>query len=82
VLGFLLFYVAQTRDVIWGGTLLFIFAVGLSFLLMVLGIFSGMLTAIPRAGRWMNAVKWIFGSGMFAVAAYFMWQAIQLALHG
>lgn len=81
VLGFLLFYVAQTRDVIWGGTLLFIFAVGLSFLLMILGIFSGMLTAIPRAGRWMNAVKWIFGIGMFAVAGYFMWQAIQLALH-
>ncbi len=80
VLGFLLAYVAQTRDVAWGGTLLFIFALGLSSLLMLLGIFSGMLSNLPKAGRWMNTVKLVFGLGMFVVAAYFLWKAISIAL--
>ena len=80
VLGFLLAYVAQTRDVAWGGLLLFVFALGLSFLLMLLGIFSGMLTNLPKAGRWMNTVKLVFAVGMFAVALWFLWKAISIAL--
>jgi thiol:disulfide interchange protein len=82
VLGFLLAYVAQTRDVVWGGVLLFVFALGLSFLLMMLGIFSGMLTNLPKAGRWMNTIKFIFALGMFGVAAWFLWKAISIALQG
>ncbi len=80
VLGFLLAYVAKTRDVGWGGLLMFFFALGLSFLLMLLGIFSGMLSNLPKAGRWMNTVKIVFGLGMFAVAAYFLWKATSIAL--
>ena len=80
VLGFLLAYVAQTRDVAWGGLLLFVFASGLSFLLMLLGIFSGMLSNLPKAGRWMNTIKLAFALGMFAVAAYFLWKAISIAV--
>ncbi len=79
VLGLLLAYVAKTRDVAWGGSLLFVFAVGLSFLLLLIGIFSGMLSNLPKAGRWMNTVKLAFGLGMFAVAAYFLWKAISIA---
>ena len=80
VLGFLLAYVAKTRDVTWGGLLLFVFALGLSFLLMLLGIFSGMLSNLPKAGRWMNTIKLVFGLGMFGVAAYFLWKAIKIAV--
>ena len=80
VLGFLLLYVAQTRDVLWGGTLMFVFALGLSFLLMLLGIFSGLLANMPKAGRWMNTIKWVFGLGMFAVALFFLYKAIDIAL--
>jgi thiol:disulfide interchange protein DsbD len=75
VLATLLVYVARTRDVVWGGFLLLIFALGLGLLLMVLGIFSGLLTALPSAGKWMNAVKYIFGVGMILVAAYFLYMA-------
>lgn len=82
VLGFLLAYVAQTRDALWGGALLFVFALGLSSLLMLLGVFSGILSNLPKAGRWMNTVKLVFGLGMFAVAAYFLWKAISIALRG
>jgi len=82
VLGFLLAYVGKTGDVLWGGTLLFVFALGLSFLLMLLGIFSGMLTSLPKAGRWMNIVKYGFGFGMIAAALYFLWKAIEIAIQG
>ena len=82
VLGFLLAYVAKTRDALWGGTLLFFFALGLSFLLMLLGAFSGLLASLPRAGRWMNLIKYGFGFGMFLVALYFLWIAIRIAIQG
>ena len=78
VLGVLLFYVAQSRDVVWGGLLMLVFSAGLSLLLMLLGIFSGLLTNLPAAGRWMDIVKRLFGIAMFAVAAYFFYQAVQL----
>src|SRR6185436_14165523 len=61
VLGLLLTYVAHTRDVAWGGALLVVFALGLSLLLMLLGIFSGYLASLPRAGSWMDVVKKGFG---------------------
>ena len=82
VLGLLLVYVAKTRDVFRGGFLLFVFALGLSLLLVLLGIFSGMLANLPKAGRWMNTVKYVFGIGMFVVAGYFVWVAVTIALGG
>ena len=81
VLGLLLVYVARTRDVVWGGALLLTFAIGLGLLLMLLGIFSGMLTNLPRAGAWMQRIKVGFGIGMLVVAAYFLYQAVNLLRH-
>jgi len=75
VLGTLLLYVSQTRDALWGGSLMLVFALGLSLLLMVVGIFSGMLANLPRAGTWMDRIKKVFGVGMLLVAAYFFFQA-------
>ncbi len=79
VLGLLLVYVSQSRDVLWGGTLLFVFALGLGFLLMLLGIFSGMLTNLPRAGNWMSRIKQMFGVFMIVVGAWFLYQAWGMA---
>jgi thiol:disulfide interchange protein DsbD len=81
VLGLLLLYVARTREVLWGGLLLLVFALGLGLLLLVLGIFSGLLASLPRAGRWMERVKLAFGAGMLLVAAYFFYEALQIWLH-
>jgi len=78
VLATLLVYVARTRDVVWGGFLLLVFALGLGLLLMVLGIFSGLLTAIPKAGAWMNRIKIVFAVGMILVAGYFLYQAVTM----
>jgi thiol:disulfide interchange protein DsbD len=75
VLGLLLTYVATTGNVVWGGTLLLAFAFGLGALLMLLGIFSGILSSLPRAGAWMDRIKKGFGYAMILVGAYFVWQA-------
>lgn len=82
VLGLLLVYVARTRDVLWGGTLLLVFALGLGTLLLVLGIFSGLLAGLPRAGAWMDRIKKGFGLAMLLIAAYFFWAAARMALAG
>lgn len=75
VLASLLFYVSQTRNVVWGGTLLLVFSAGLSLLLVILGIFSGLLSSLPRAGAWMERIKVLFGVGMMLVAIWFLFQA-------
>jgi thiol:disulfide interchange protein DsbD len=74
VLGLLLAYVGQTRDVVWGGSLLFVFALGLGLLLLLLGIFSGLLTSLPRAGAWMDRIKKGFGVAMILIGAWFIWE--------
>lgn len=80
VLGLLLVYVASTRDVLWGGTLLLVFAFGLSLLLLVLGIFSGLLASLPRAGIWMDWIKKAFGVGMLLVGGWFLLRTAQMLL--
>jgi len=63
-----------------GSLLLFVFALGLGLLLMLLGIFSGLLTNLPRAGAWMDRIKKAFGVGMLLVGAWFLWGAIAMGL--
>jgi len=82
VLGLLLVYVARTRDILWGGTLLFVFALGLGTLLLLVGIFSGLLSNLPRAGVWMKWVKNTFGIGMLLVGGWFLFRALTMALPG
>jgi thiol:disulfide interchange protein DsbD len=81
VLGLLLAYVGQTRNVVWGGSLLFVFALGLGLLLMLLGIFSGLLTSLPRGGVWMDRVKKGFGVAMLLIGIFFLWKAVDLWRH-
>lgn len=80
VLGVLLVYVARNGAVVWGGTLLLIFALGLGMLLMLLGIFSGLLSSLPKAGAWMDRIKIAFGVAMLAIGAYFLYEAVKLIL--
>jgi thiol:disulfide interchange protein DsbD len=78
VLGVLLLTVAHTQKVVWGSFLLFIFALGLSLLLLVLGIFSGLLSNLPRPGTWMDWVKKGFGVLMILAGGYFVYKAFEM----
>lgn len=72
-----LLYISQTRDVALGGTALFAMALGMGVPLLAVGVSGGAL--LPKAGRWMNAVKKFFGVLLLAVAA---WIVSPLLLEG
>jgi len=59
-------YIGSTGDAWLGGLALYLMALGLGVPLLLIGTFGG--HWLPRAGRWMNAVKGVFGVVMLAVA--------------
>jgi len=61
-----LVYLSQTRDVVVGGVALYALALGMSVPLLLVGLSAGAL--LPRAGRWMDAVKTFFGMMLLGVA--------------
>ena len=68
-LGGLLGFVTQTRDVVTGGSLLFVYALGMGVLFFVLAAFA---VSLPKSGRWMEWVKSIGGVALIVVALYFL----------
>lgn len=78
VLGSLLAYVASRQNILLGCAMLFLFAVGMSFLLVVVGTFAGVLSSLPRSGEWMLKIKKGFGIVMIVLAEYFIIKAGQL----
>ena len=75
VLGMLLMYVAGEGDPLWAALLMFVFAIGMSALLLLAGSFSGFLSALPRSGPWLKITSWLMALMMFAVAGYMGYQA-------
>jgi len=63
-----LVYISQTRDVVIGGVALFSMAMGMSVPLLLVGLSAG--TLLPKAGAWMNGVKYLFGLMLIAVAIW------------
>ncbi|MDO9170391.1 MAG: cytochrome c biogenesis protein CcdA [bacterium] len=72
VLIVLLTWVATTGNLVLGFWLLFVFALGLGVLFVALGTFSGLLTALPGAGGWMQTVKHVFAIVLFALSLWFL----------
>lgn len=81
VLLVLLTHVARTGDVAWGGALTFAFALGLSSLLLVVGISAGMLGSLPKPGVWMDRVKKGFGIFMLLVGGWFLYQCVMMLIY-
>jgi cytochrome c-type biogenesis protein len=80
VLGVLLAYVATTQNVVLGGSLLFVFALGMGVLLVVVGTFSGVLATLPRSGEWMVKIKKLLGIIMIGLAEYLLIKTGELML--
>jgi len=72
VLIVLLTWVATTGNLLLGFWLLFTFALGLGMLFIALGTFSGLLTALPGAGAWMEQVKHFFALVLYGLALWFL----------
>jgi len=72
--GAVLTFVAATGSATLGFAYLFVFSIGMTALLIAVGIFSGTLTALPRAGRWTLWVKRAAGVLLLAMAEYYFVQ--------
>ncbi|MEO8226969.1 MAG: cytochrome c biogenesis protein CcdA, partial [Gemmatimonadota bacterium] len=69
-----LLFVARTGSAALGFAYLFVFSLGMTALLIVVGIFSSSLAALPRAGRWTLWVKRAAGVLLLAMAEYYFIQ--------
>ena len=74
-----LLYISQTRDVILGGSALFVMALGMGVPLLLLGASAGAL--LPRAGAWMESIKQFFGVLLLAVAIWLISPVINEVVH-
>lgn len=72
VLVSVLAYIAQSQNKMLGLILLFSFAMGMGLLFIALGTFSGLLSKVPKAGPWMDIVKFLFGTTMIGMALYYV----------
>lgn len=67
-LAFALGYIGQTGDAALGGLALYTLAIGTGVPLIAVGTFGGHI--LPRAGAWMDGVRYAFGLLLLAAAVY------------
>lgn len=74
VMAAVLTWVTATKSGVLGFIYLFVFSLGMCTLLVLVGLFSGTLARLPRAGQWMVWIKRVFALIMLAVAEYYLVQ--------
>ena len=64
-------WVAATKSGPLGFAYLFVFSLGMTAILVLVGIFSGTVSALPKSGRWMEWIKKGAGVVLLAMAEYY-----------
>lgn len=72
--GAVLTWVASTRSGVLGFFYLFVFSLGMTAVLAVVGLFSGTLAALPKPGPWMVWIKRAAAVVLLLVAEYYFIQ--------
>ena len=67
-------WVSQTGSAVLGFVYLFVFSIGMSALLIVVGVFAGTAVLLPRSGTWLLWVKRGAGVLLLAMAEYYLIQ--------
>jgi thiol:disulfide interchange protein DsbD len=80
VMAAVLTWVSTTKSATLGFLYLFVFSLGMCTLLVVVGLSSGAVARLPRAGMWMVWVKRFFAFVMLGVAEYYLVKMGQLLL--
>jgi cytochrome c-type biogenesis protein len=80
ILGALLLFVGSRRNVLFGTSLLFVFALGMGLLVVLAGAFAGFLAGLPRSGAWLERVRQGFGVLMLLAAEALFVQAGRLVV--
>ena len=69
-----LIYIAETGDPWIGGTALFSLSLGMGLPLLAIGTSAG--KYLPKAGAWMEPIKYVFGVLLLAMAIWFLERVI------
>jgi thiol:disulfide interchange protein DsbD len=67
-------FVTTTRSAVWGFLYLFVFSLGMSVLLVAVGLLSGLGASLPRAGKWTLWIKRAAGVVLLGMAEYYFIQ--------
>jgi thiol:disulfide interchange protein DsbD len=64
-------WVSGTQSAVLGFIYLFVFSLGMTAVLVAIGLSAGTLSALPRAGAWMRWIKIAAGIVMLGMAEYY-----------
>ncbi len=70
-------WVASTQNAVWGFVSLFVFSLGMTAVLAVVGLIAGNVAALPRSGSWLLWIKRAAAAIMFIMAEYYFVKAGQ-----
>lgn len=70
VLAGVLVIAASGQNLFWGGTLLFVYAMGIGCIFIFLATFASFIHKIPRSGNWLFAIKFIIASALCMVSIW------------
>jgi thiol:disulfide interchange protein DsbD len=68
----LLSWISQSGNVFLGFWLTLTFSLGMSVIFLLAGTFSGVISALPKGGGWMSAVKYFFAALLVAGGIFFL----------
>jgi len=74
-LGTILLYAATKQNIFYGASLLFVFAYGMGFLLILVGTFSSFFMNLSRSGTWLARLKKLSGFILLGIGEYFLIKA-------
>ncbi len=74
-----LLYISQTRDIVLGGSALFVMALGMGVPLLLIGASAGAL--LPKSGPWMESIKQFFGVLLLAVAIWLISPVVSTVIY-
>ena len=74
-LGAILVYVAAKQNIVYGFSLLFVFALGMGLLLILIGTFGAFFIRLAKPGVWMVWAKKLSGLILLVVGEYFLIKA-------
>lgn len=77
VIGSILVYLTTKKNLLYGTTLLLSFALGMGFLLILVGTFSAALVNLPKSGKWMLYIKRVLSFLLIGIGIYFICQGLK-----
>lgn len=77
VLGSILVYLSTKNNLLYGTTLLFVFAYGMGLVMILVSTFSAVLISLPKSGKWMVYIKKACALILMLIGAYFVYLGLR-----